>query len=180
MQAHTHTHTSTNRICLIFPTVELMAVVEDVLICRVQTGLHTVLNHLTGSRRALQLLDLHTSIHTSSTQTRTNNCINESPWQQELESHLVCQQECNCFFWAVKCRVAIKQQEVQQDSMFSHQSECCPNTVPTQIANERWRMFGTFIWSTYRCWWTHLNFCQNAATTQPRWGGVAGCDTVQN
>lgn len=65
------THTSTYRICLIFPTVELMAVVEDVLICRVQTGLHAILNHLTGSRRTLQLLDLHTYIYTHIIHTKT-------------------------------------------------------------------------------------------------------------
>lgn len=35
-----------------------MAVVEDVLVGGVETGLHTVLHHLAGSRGALQLLDL--------------------------------------------------------------------------------------------------------------------------
>ena len=35
-----------------------MAVVEDVLICGVQTGLHTIFYHLAGSRRALQFLYL--------------------------------------------------------------------------------------------------------------------------
>lgn len=102
---YARTHAITNRICLIFPIVELMAVVEDVLICRVQTGFDAVLDHLTGSRRTLQLLDLHIPKH-------TNNGINETAWQRELEFHLVCQQGCNCFYRAVKCRALIKQREV--------------------------------------------------------------------
>jgi hypothetical protein len=35
-----------------------MAVVEDILICRVQTGLHTILYYLAGSWRALKFLYL--------------------------------------------------------------------------------------------------------------------------
>lgn len=43
---------------LILVAVQVMAVVEDILICGVQTGLHTILYHLAGSWRALQFLHL--------------------------------------------------------------------------------------------------------------------------
>lgn len=43
---------------LVLVTVEVMAVVEDVFICRVQAGLHTVLYHLAGSWGALKFLHL--------------------------------------------------------------------------------------------------------------------------
>lgn len=48
----------THRVCLVLAAVELVAVVEDVLVGGVETGLHTVLHHLAGSWGALQLLDL--------------------------------------------------------------------------------------------------------------------------
>lgn len=53
-----HPPCPTHRICLVLAAVELMAVVEDVLVGGVETGLHTVLHHLAGSWGALQLLDL--------------------------------------------------------------------------------------------------------------------------
>lgn len=43
---------------LILAAVQVMAIVEDILICGVQTGLHTILYHLAGSGRALQFLHL--------------------------------------------------------------------------------------------------------------------------
>lgn len=53
-----HPPCPTHRVCLVLAAVELVAVVEDVLVGGVETGLHTVLHHLAGSWRALQLLDL--------------------------------------------------------------------------------------------------------------------------
>lgn len=43
---------------LVLATVEVMAVVEDIFICRVQAGFHTILYHLAGSWGALQFLHL--------------------------------------------------------------------------------------------------------------------------
>lgn len=40
-------------VSLVFTAIQLMAVVEDVFICGVQTGLHTVFHNLTGTRRTL-------------------------------------------------------------------------------------------------------------------------------
>lgn len=46
------------RVCLVFPTVEFMTVVEDILISRVEAGFDTILHHLAGSGRALEFLHL--------------------------------------------------------------------------------------------------------------------------
>ena len=43
---------------MVFPAVELMAVVEDVLVGGVEAGLHAVLHYLAGTREALQFLNL--------------------------------------------------------------------------------------------------------------------------
>lgn len=43
---------------LVLSAVQLVAVVEDVVVRRIEAGLDTVLYHLAGSRRRLQLLDL--------------------------------------------------------------------------------------------------------------------------
>ena len=43
---------------LVLAAVQVMAVVEDILVCGIQTGLHTILYHLAGSWRALQFLHL--------------------------------------------------------------------------------------------------------------------------
>lgn len=43
----------TYRIRLIFPIVEVVAVVEDVFIGRIEAGFHTVLHNLAGSGRTL-------------------------------------------------------------------------------------------------------------------------------
>lgn len=40
------THTQTYRVCLIFPVVEVVAVVENVLVGGVETGFYAVLHHL--------------------------------------------------------------------------------------------------------------------------------------
>lgn len=48
-----HTHTQTYRVCLIFPVVEVMAVVENVFVGGVETGFYTVLHHLACSRGTL-------------------------------------------------------------------------------------------------------------------------------
>lgn len=50
--------TETYRVRLIFPVVEIMAVVENVLVCGVEAGFDAVLHHLTRPGGALQLLDL--------------------------------------------------------------------------------------------------------------------------
>lgn len=42
-----------HRVSLVLAAVQLMAVVENVFICGVQAGLHTVLYNLTGTRRTL-------------------------------------------------------------------------------------------------------------------------------
>lgn len=47
-----------HRVCLVLPTVELMTVVEDVLISRVEAGFHAILHHLAGSGWALEFLHL--------------------------------------------------------------------------------------------------------------------------
>lgn len=47
---------------LVLATVEVMAVVEDIFICRVQAGFHTILYHLAGSWGALQFLHLPVNI----------------------------------------------------------------------------------------------------------------------
>lgn len=52
-------YTSTHRVCLIFPVVQIVAVIEDVFIGGVKTGFHTVLHHLTSPGGTLQLLDLN-------------------------------------------------------------------------------------------------------------------------
>lgn len=57
-----NTHTQTYRVCLIFPVVEVMAVVENVFIGGVQTGFHAVLHHLARPGGTLQLLDLNTNV----------------------------------------------------------------------------------------------------------------------
>lgn len=49
-------------VSLVLAAVELVAVVEDVLVCRVKAGFHTVFYHLTGTRRTLKLLDLRIKI----------------------------------------------------------------------------------------------------------------------
>lgn len=54
--------TETYGVRLIFPVVEIMAVVENVLVCGVEAGFDAVLHHLTGSRWGLKFLNLdHTS-----------------------------------------------------------------------------------------------------------------------
>jgi len=58
-----HIHIScmlTHRVCLIFPVVEIVAVVENVLIGGVEASFYTVLHHLTRPGGTLQLLDLNT------------------------------------------------------------------------------------------------------------------------
>ena len=45
---------------LVLAAVQLLAVVEDVVVGGVETGLDTVSHHLTGPRRGLQFLDLTT------------------------------------------------------------------------------------------------------------------------
>lgn len=57
-----NTHTRTYRVCLIFPVVEVMAVVENVFVGGVQTGFHAVLHHLARPGGTLQLLDLNTNV----------------------------------------------------------------------------------------------------------------------
>lgn len=66
---HRHTHAdiqpitaASYRVCLILATVELMAVIKDVFIGRVETGFDTVLHYLTGSGWRLELLDLNAGI----------------------------------------------------------------------------------------------------------------------
>lgn len=54
--------TETYRIRLIFPVVQIMAVVENVLICGVEAGFDAVFHHLTRPGGALQLLDLNASV----------------------------------------------------------------------------------------------------------------------
>jgi len=49
---------STHRVCLVFSTIQFMAVVENVFVGRVEASLHTVLHYLAGTRRTLKLLDL--------------------------------------------------------------------------------------------------------------------------
>lgn len=48
------------RVGLILSTVQLVAVIKDVLVGRVEAGFDTVLHNLTGSGRRLELLDLYT------------------------------------------------------------------------------------------------------------------------
>ena len=55
-------HTHTYRICLVFPVVEVVAVIENVLIGGVETGFYTVLHHLARPGGTLQLLDLNTNM----------------------------------------------------------------------------------------------------------------------
>lgn len=45
---------------LVLTAVQLLAVVKDVVVGRVETGFYTVSHHLAGSRRALQFLNLST------------------------------------------------------------------------------------------------------------------------
>lgn len=54
--------TETYRIRLVFPVVQIMAVVENVLIRGVEAGFDAVFHHLTRPRGALQLLNLCRSI----------------------------------------------------------------------------------------------------------------------
>ena len=60
----TGTRSDTHWIGLVFSSVELVAVVEDVVVGGVETGLHTVLHHLAVPGRALELLDLRGHTHT--------------------------------------------------------------------------------------------------------------------
>lgn len=57
-----HTHTETYGVCLIFPVVEVVAVVENILVGGVETGFHAVLHHLACPGGTLQLLDLNTNV----------------------------------------------------------------------------------------------------------------------
>lgn len=52
----------THRVCLIFPVVEIVAVVKNVLVCGVETGFYAVLHHLACPRGALELLDLNAGV----------------------------------------------------------------------------------------------------------------------
>lgn len=47
-----------HRVRLVLAPIQLVAVVEDVLVGRVEAGLHAVLHHLAGTWGALQLLNL--------------------------------------------------------------------------------------------------------------------------
>lgn len=47
-----------HRVRLVLASIQFMAVIEDVLVGGVEAGLHTVLHHLAGAGRALQLLNL--------------------------------------------------------------------------------------------------------------------------
>lgn len=62
LNEHMCQNTGTYRVCLIFPVVEIMAVVENVLVCGVEAGFYAVLHHLTRPGGALQLLDLNASV----------------------------------------------------------------------------------------------------------------------
>lgn len=83
--------TQTYRVCLIFPVVEVMAVVENVLVGGVETGFHTVLHHLARPGGTLQLLDLNTQmIHNIWLKRKTpRNCVSagaSSHWGFSLNS----------------------------------------------------------------------------------------------
>lgn len=45
---------------LVLPAVQLVTVVEDIVVCGVETGFDAVSHNLAGSGRRLQLLDLDT------------------------------------------------------------------------------------------------------------------------
>lgn len=57
----------THCVCrLVLSTVQLVAVIKDVVICRVETGLDAVLHNLAGSGWRLQFLDLNNTVETES------------------------------------------------------------------------------------------------------------------
>lgn len=49
---------STHRVGLILSTIQLVAVVENVLVCGIEAGFYAILHHLAGTGRTLELLDL--------------------------------------------------------------------------------------------------------------------------
>lgn len=56
---------STHRVRLVFSTIQLVTVVENVFVGRVEASLHTVLHYLAGTRRTLELLDLEKKVNGS-------------------------------------------------------------------------------------------------------------------
>lgn len=69
------THTQTYRVCLIFPVVEVVAVIENVLIGGVKTGFHAVLHHLARPGGTLQLLDLNTNVTQHMVESKTSESV---------------------------------------------------------------------------------------------------------
>ena len=69
----------TYRVCLIFPVVEVMAVVENILIGGVETGFHTVLYHLACPGGTLQLLDLNINVTEHTIESKnTIKCLSDT------------------------------------------------------------------------------------------------------
>lgn len=66
----------TYRVCLIFPVVEVVAVVENILVGGVETGFHAVFHDLARPGGTLQLLDLNINVtqHTVESKTPQSVC----------------------------------------------------------------------------------------------------------